>query len=186
LYLGGNLDQALFLFIQSWHHPVLDVSSEVISRFVVNGFVWFLVIGVLFLERRRLLHEAAIVLVSGFVLEIAVVEAFIKPLIARPRPFWILDNVRVIDGAFSTYSFPSGHVALLTVAGWILSHYFPKTAWLWVVLIGLTAWSRVYNGVHWPSDVLAGVLIGSFIGWTTLHFIQYYKLNKFASHKKNR
>ena len=98
-------------------------------------------------------------------------EGFIKPLVARSRPFWVLPDIRVIDGVTNTYSFPSGHVALLTVAGWILSHYFPKTAWVWVVLVGLTVWSRVYNGVHYTSDVLAGVLIGSLIGWLTLRVI---------------
>ncbi|MEK7461016.1 MAG: phosphatase PAP2 family protein [Patescibacteria group bacterium] len=165
------MDQALLLAVQSIQHSVLDVTSQVISRFVANGFVWLLVIGALFLERRRLLHQASIALATGFILELGIVEGFIKPLVARSRPFWVLPDIRVIDGVTNTYSFPSGHVALLTVAGWILSHYFPKTAWVWVVLVGLTVWSRVYNGVHYPSDVLAGVLIGSLIGWLTLRVI---------------
>ena len=50
------MDQALLLAVQSIQHSVLDVTSQVISRFVANGFVWLLVIGALFLERRRRLH----------------------------------------------------------------------------------------------------------------------------------
>ena len=169
------MDQAILVFIQSLNHPVLDIVSEVTSRFVVNGCVWLLVIGTLFLERRRLLHEAGMAVAAGFVFEVAVVEAVLKPLVARPRPFWLIDDLRVIDGVANNYSFPSGHVALLTTAGWILSYYFPKTAWLWVVVIGLTAWSRIYNGVHWPSDVLAGMVVGCLIGYVTLRFLHFMK-----------
>jgi undecaprenyl-diphosphatase len=122
--------------------------------------------GFLLFDGRR--ATAALVLVSS--LGATAVSSGLKVLFSRPRP----DVVEHLVGV-STPSFPSGH-ALLSAAIYLtlgallarefpqaaLRRYFMGTAITLTVLIGC---SRVYLGVHWPSDVLAGWCIGAAWAW---------------------
>jgi membrane-associated phospholipid phosphatase len=86
----------------------------------------------------------------------------IKSLIKRPRPYEtypVLDNIKTED----TYSFPSGHTSAAFNAATSLVLAYPKyyvaiPAYLWA---GTAAYSRMHLGVHYPSDVLGGILVGS-------------------------
>lgn len=170
------MDLQFLAWIQSFHSVTFDITSQVISQFIGSGFVWLLGIACLFLERRRRLREAGLALAFGLAGEVIVVELILKPLVHRPRPFWV-ETVSVLNPVMSSYSFPSGHVTAITAAAWILSYYFPRTTWLWALVIVLTGWSRIYNGVHWPSDVLGGIVIGGLIGWVTLRLVTVFKKN---------
>jgi undecaprenyl-diphosphatase len=64
-----------------------------------------------------------------------------------------------------SYSFPSGHAAASFVAAYLLSKKDKKRAWVYYVVALLISFSRIYLGKHYPSDVLAGALIGTLIGW---------------------
>jgi undecaprenyl-diphosphatase len=126
-----------------------------------------LVAGFLLLDGRR--ATAMLVLASS--VGAALLSAGLKVLFARPRP----DVVEHLVGV-STPSFPSGH-ALLSAAIYLtlgallarefprpaLQRYFMGVAVMLTLLIGL---SRVYLGVHWPSDVLAGWCIGALWAWS--------------------
>ena len=58
-------------------------------------------------------------------------------------------------------SFPSGHAATSFAGATLLALALPRLAWPLLVLAAAIGWSRVYVGVHWPSDVLAGALLGA-------------------------
>jgi undecaprenyl-diphosphatase len=90
-------------------------------------------------------------------------EWLLKDLVARPRP----DGARLVDG--TSYSFPSGHV-LAAAATWaflppVVALYTRRRALWWAAvgvagsMVGLMAWSRVWLGVHWTSDVVASLAI---------------------------
>lgn len=86
----------------------------------------------------------------------------LKNPINRLRPFNVLTDVNnlihmVGNGAGS---FPSNHALNNTAAAVILHHYYPRRTWLWVSLAFLIGFSRIYVGVHWPSDVLGGAALG--------------------------
>ena len=66
---------------------------------------------------------------------------------------------------YGGYSFPSNHAANMFCFAVFVSFYFPKLRWVLLFMAFLTAYSRPYVGVHFPSDVIGGALIGSFIGW---------------------
>lgn len=114
-----------------------------------------------------------IVIAAFAVIIVDVLEAFLKPAIGRIRPCHALEGVRLLTLCPEGRSMPSGH-ALSSFAFAIPLFYltrgqlsFPARLYP-LILAGLIAFSRVYVGVHYPADVLAGALLGSGIAMTLI------------------
>ena len=102
----------------------------------------------------------------------------IKPLILlfvhRARPFVTLDGVRDIIGTAAgeqLQSFPSGHAVFFFALA--MATYWYDKRWGTVFLAGalLMGIARIIGGIHWPSDILGGALIGMLVGWLTVRLI---------------
>ena len=85
----------------------------------------------------------------------------IKNAVARPRPFQTLPDVVLRIGKGGSFSLPSSHAANWFAATLVLLVYYRRTVWVMLPLALLVCFSRVYNGVHYPSDVLAGAVLGA-------------------------
>ena len=125
----------------------------------VEGYVLFLfvfVILLLFKQKKRILPLLlAIILYFG-------VTGLIKIIIARPRPFTKFDFPDLGEtGASANRSFPSGHV---TAAASVIRFFeFNRMLlWIWAAITVLVMFSRVYLGMHYLSDVVAGFILGYF------------------------
>ncbi len=101
-------------------------------------------------------------LLAGFFARYGVVE-IIRIFFHRDRPF-MRDVVSVMIDHAPTSSFPSGHSAFFFAFSTIVYFYNKKAGWLSFVASFLISFSRIASGVHWPSDILAGALIGILIG----------------------
>lgn len=98
-------------------------------------------------------------------LEIVCCNVILKPFVARIRPCDVNTAVQLLIERPIDYSFPSGHTASSFAAASAL--YFSRKK-LWIpaaVLAGMIGFSRLYLYVHYPTDVLAGALIGIMMGW---------------------
>jgi membrane-associated phospholipid phosphatase len=94
----------------------------------------------------------------------------LKVAIHDPRPYWYDPRVQLLTSPHGSFGMPSGHSAT-ALAGWGLLAVFLATGWGWLigaVLTLLVGLSRVYLGVHFPSDVLAGWAIGALIALLVL------------------
>jgi len=88
----------------------------------------------------------------------------LKPIAARARPCQELRDVRAPEGCGSGKSFPSTHAADSAAAATIFAWALPRLSVLGIALAAVVGFSRVYLGVHWPSDVAAGWALGTLVG----------------------
>jgi undecaprenyl-diphosphatase len=84
-----------------------------------------------------------------------------KHLLMRPRPCHALEGVRLLVGCGGSYSMPSGHATNIFAAMVFLSLRYSKGLPLFLALAFLVAYSRMYVGVHYPSDVMVGAALGT-------------------------
>ncbi|MFQ5443640.1 MAG: phosphatase PAP2 family protein [Nitrospinales bacterium] len=89
----------------------------------------------------------------------------LKPLFARPRPCVDLNHVISVVNCTRGYSFPSNHAINVFTVATLVSLHFKNTYLLAFTLAGLVGLSRIYLGVHYPSDILGGAILGIMIGY---------------------
>jgi undecaprenyl-diphosphatase len=89
----------------------------------------------------------------------------VKPLVGRIRPCTVLEHVRLLVPCGPGKSFPSSHAVNNFAVAFVVSRYYRRAAPYIFAWAALVAYSRVYIGVHYPSDVLGGALLGCCIGW---------------------
>ena len=156
-------DAALRAFLTSYHHPHVDSVIWTLGALGTAGSIWLAMAAVMAAWRPRL-RPAAFQVVLALLTSQFVVEWIIKPLIARPRPY-ITDPTSFVVGYHpTTLSFPSGHAALSMAAACVLAHALPRGhVWLYLLAIVIGA-SRIFIGVHYPLDVVAGLLVGLGVG----------------------
>ena len=105
----------------------------------------------------------------SFVLAIATSDwtgnNFFKKPIDRARPFEVISETIQRSPAQPGRSFISNHASNMSAVAGVTSVFFPSLRWFMIVVAGLTAYSRVYSGVHFPLDVFAGLIWGGSLGW---------------------
>lgn len=153
-----SLDTSLFLKINALSHPGwLTAIMLVVSAVGGAVGVWF-ALGVVATLRNDV--GGAWRLLLALLVTIAAVDLVLKPTIARNRPHVTHAGIQVEGPLPETYAFPSGHAATAAAGALGLSRVWPHaTSALWALPL-LVAGSRVYLGVHYPSDVLFGLLVG--------------------------
>ena len=160
------MDAALFLLINGSHSPALDDVMLLASALGKAGFIWLAaaVIAAVFPARRMPAWRLALAVGMAYLM----VDGMIKTVVDRDRPYQVLADVRLIDQRPTSGSFPSGHTASAFAGALAASRLFPAVRVAWWALAAAIGVSRVYVGAHWPSDVLAGALIGVASAWFTL------------------
>ncbi|KXG76470.1 phosphatase PAP2 family protein [Thermotalea metallivorans] len=89
-----------------------------------------------------------------------IVVHYLKKIFARPRPFLNITNIHTFKNHLYDYSFPSGHTTAAFAMAFTLSIFFSPWTPLFITLAILVGLSRIYLGVHYPTDVFMGMIIG--------------------------
>lgn len=149
-----------FLYaLQQMHQPVLDKIMMFLSTLGNAGIFWIILSIILCIPKKT--RTAGIQMLISMALAFLIANLILKPLIARDRPCWVDQTVPLLIKSPTDYSFPSGHSVngFATSVALFCNNRKPGIAAL--VLAALIAFSRLYNFVHFPTDVAAGILIGT-------------------------
>ena len=156
--------EIIFLdFLQSIRSDFLDRIMIILSTLGNLGAVWIISTALMLCfkkSRRGGLYSAL-----AIAIEFIICNLILKNVFARPRPFTLNTSIAPIIKPPTDFSFPSGHAgssfaaaAALKAAG--------SPFWLPAgILAALISFSRLYLYVHYPTDVIAGALLGIFSGW---------------------
>ena len=140
----------------------LDLVFEALSLVGSFGLVWLglaLVLGGLSWRRPWLALRVAVTILLA---EMA--SGLLKAAIGRDRPPLADPEPEPLVGVPATHSFPSGHATVSFACATILALAIPRLAWPLFGLAALVAFSRVYVGVHYPLDIVAGAALGVALG----------------------
>ena len=128
---------------------------------------------------------SAVALIGSLVIN----NHLIKNLVQRPRPFVTFTDLKIIIPTPSEFSFPSGHTASSFAAASVFYRHLPKKLGIpSVILAGLIGFSRLYVGVHYPTDVIAGVIMGILLSYMAEFLVGFFekKLKKENNIKGDR
>ncbi|MFH1400236.1 MAG: phosphatase PAP2 family protein [Nanoarchaeota archaeon] len=159
------LDTTIFNAVFSIKQPLLDDVMIAFSNLKLIITLLFVIPSLLLLRqsRRTIIPFLWASLAASFF-----ISFLLKDAIGRLRP--LVDSVLIPLLDATSFSFPSGHAAIAFASVPILGRLYPRLRWLFITYASMIALSRIYVGVHYPSDVLAGVVLGLLVGYLLLYF----------------
>ena len=158
-----NIDHIILLWIENYlRFDFMTPFWKLVTLFSEGGFFW-IALCILFLIFKKT-RKIGIVMAIAIIVNALLVNVCVKNMVARVRPYDAFDDIIRLIGIQSDYSFPSGHTSVAFSSVMAMQLAFEKkqkkyviVAWVLAFMIGF---SRLYLGVHYPSDVLGGALIG--------------------------
>jgi len=171
------IDQQVFYFInQTLANPVLDRFFIIITDVKSWYIAYLILLGISYTKGGRIGKLA----VGGTILLILATDQFssslLKNWIERIRPCNELPDVRTILGCTGSFSFPSSHAVNNFAAAVFFYRLFPRLKPVLLITASLVALSRPYLGIHYPSDIIGGALIGWGFGYIFSEGILYIDL----------
>ncbi|MSU33760.1 MAG: phosphatase PAP2 family protein [Pedosphaera sp.] len=168
-----TFDPTVFHWVnQVWTNPVFDLLMPFLSgnRFFVPCAV--LLLGLIAWRGGRRARCFLIVLFLSVAIGETIITGPLKKGFGRLRPFLTESEIRLLVGRGPSFAMPSGHAAIWAAAAAVTAWFYRRSPRYMVPLAGAIGYSRMYVGVHWPTDVLAGWLIGTAHGWTFAWLIE--------------
>ena len=158
-----NLDQTLLYWIHdNLSCGLLDVLMPKLTLLGSGGAIWLLAAGGMLCTKKY--RRQGVILLAALAAGVLVGNVCLKNLIARPRPCWLDDSVRLLVASPTDYSFPSGHTLSSAIGAAVLTKADRRFGRAAIPAAAVIAFSRLYLFVHYPSDILAGAVLGVAIG----------------------
>ena len=159
-----NWDFSVLMHIRSCESSLAVWAAWLAATLAWKGIFFWVLAALLWVRGQRLIAaEIAVALLLGTI-EIGA----LKGVISRPRPDLYLSlklNIPMRELLTTAHSFPSGHTTLVAAAATVLiSHFKDWRGWLPVLLVVGVGVARVYQGLHWPTDIAGSIVLGVVAG----------------------
>ena len=169
LYALSQLDYQAILFVRSIHNSAIEQIASFGNRLGDGKVLLILSFGFIFLGlalKKDVFRQMGIDSFVAHALAGAAAQVF-KHVIGRPRPRFTHQEAFGYGASFQPGldAFPSGHSTASFAVAAVLARYFPTMSWMWYGVASFVGFSRYLRGSHFPTDVLAGAVLGYLIGY---------------------
>ncbi len=182
------MEEQILLFVQNnIRNPILDPLMLFITHLGDAGIIWIIIIALLLLFKKT--RRVGIYCTAALLLDLIFINGIIKNLVGRIRPYEVIDGLICMVGPQKDASFPSGHTASSVVTSTVIFMKMPKKAGIpAIVLAVLIALSRIYVGVHYPTDILGGLFFGILIALLTVYLMDrfFVRFDEMREKKKEK
>lgn len=160
-----SLDFRILEVINSFHNSFFDTVIVFASNIGEYAIIW-LIIGLYFLlfdkKHGKLMFFT---LAIALIIEVTINDGFLKNFFYRERPYLLFQNLHHLGPDTTNSSFVSGHTASSVAAFLVFIKFYKKMIWPLLALVLLMIWTRFYLGMHYPSDIIGGVIVGCVSAW---------------------
>ena len=155
-----EFEGSILLWIQNnLRSDFLDPIMKAITMLGDKGLIWILITLALLIARRT--RKLGVMCAASMVFGLIVTNLIIKNWAARIRPYEMVQGLNCIVPLAKDWSFPSGHTTNSLACAWVIFRKAPKKFGVPALILAiLIAFSRLYVGIHYPTDVLGGAVIG--------------------------
>ena len=154
----------------------MDWFMKAIS-FVGNAGAFWIVVALVLIASKGY-RRTGIMVAIGLLLGLLIGNLMLKNLICRPRPCWISEDVGLLIASPKDYSFPSGHTLASFISAIVLIYENRKVGICAMVVACVMAFSRMYLFVHFPTDIIGGIILGWIIATAVVKSVRTYERRK--------
>ncbi len=160
-------------FLNNLHTPLLDSVFVFITHLGDKGILWIILgLVLVFIPKYK---KAGYCVLLALLINLIICNITLKPFFARIRPYEYVEGLKLLIEKPHDFSFPSGHSAASFAASAALFMNYKKEGIPFLILAFLIAFSRLYLHVHFPSDVICGILLGIAAAFVSCNLISKTK-----------
>jgi undecaprenyl-diphosphatase len=158
----SDADRRLFLLLHSrFRAGWLDAPMIWLTKAGTKGVIWLGLGSGMIVDGSIRGRWAAILSIGALLIAEGLINVVLKPLIRRERPFARRGSGGLLVTVPGPHSWPSAHAGSSAAAALVLAALYPLWGAAFLAIALLIAYSRIYVGVHYPFDVLAGLIVGA-------------------------
>lgn len=171
------MDLALATFVNHLGRGVIDPFTDLVCSVPLLVALWLVLIGLALRFDREGGKRVALTVVAAVVIHFLISEALLKHLVLaelpmRVRPYLAHpDLITPVGHQFADSSFPSSHAASTAAIVTVFGHAYRRFAVAGAIFVFVMCFSRVHNGMHYPTDVLTGSLLGMGYGALAIRLV---------------
>jgi undecaprenyl-diphosphatase len=171
-----SFDNSILLYIKDNMHGIIMDKSMVISTYLGNGgIIWIIIAAILIINKKY--RKIGFMALGALILSTILGEEILKNVVKRIRPSEDIQAWNLLIAKPLSYSFPSGHTTSSFAVAGVLAKYFKRYAFEFLGLASLIGFSRLYLYVHYPTDILAGAVLGLMCSGIIIYLFDKASLN---------